>query len=256
MIMHETYMANIHPSKLKVDPRYQRAVETAKVNKICREFNMDLFNPPKVSKRADGFYYVFDGQHSMVAHKKQFGDDTPINCKVYEGLTFDEEVELFVQQTGVSSKVCTNDKLKAEYSKSESDVKDMVDAAKIAGVTIDFKNYSGDNHISAAAAAYSAWKLLGKDGFINVLSVIKESWFGAGDSFSAGFIKGLAYIYKHYGNNVKNKDVVNALKKNTPVWYVSHANDKHGSLALKYAQVFVEAYNRGKRNRLEEPKKK
>ena len=254
MNTHETYYLNIVPSKLRVDMSYQRTAKPALINRIVNHFDMDIFNPPKVSHRADGFYYIFDGQHSMLAHKRVFGDNAPINCKVYERLTYDEEVELFVQQTGEHSDVATNDKLRADYCKSGSDVRAMAEAAEKVGVRIDFIKGNCPNHTSASQTAYSIWKLLGRDNFINVLDVIKQTWGGEAESFTNGFLKGMAYIYKFYGALIKNKDVVSALSRNTPLYYSSRARDVKGTVMVRYATVFIEAYNYKKKNRIEVPK--
>lgn len=254
MNMHNNYIALVNPDKIKVDMSYQREAEASRVDKIVKNFSMDVFNPPKVSHRADGFYYIFDGQHSMLAHKKVFGDNAPINCRVFEGLSHDEEAELFIQQNGISKEVKTNDKLKAEFSKENSDVKEMVDAARIAGIRIDFNKGLCPNHISATAASYAIWQLLGKDQFINVLTVLKKAFGGDGNAFTNGFLKGMAFIYKHYGDKIKNQAMIDALSRNTPNFYASRARDMHGSVMIKYARAFVDAYNYKKVNRLEDPR--
>ena len=255
MSMHDNYYLRISPDKLKIDSTYQREASHSRVKKIVDNFNMDLFNSPKVSHRSDGFYYVFDGQHSMLAHQKVFGDDEPINCKVYEGLTYNEEIELFVQQNGFSRVVSTKDKLKAEFNDPNSDVRNMINAARIAGVKIDFVAGTWSNHIAAVSAAYSIWQMLGKDDFINVLSVIKDTWNGEGLSYSAGILKGIAFIYKKYGSEIQNQKMISALKRHTPDWYIREAADMRGSLMLRFAKLFIDAYNYKKiSNRLEEPK--
>ena len=253
MCMHETHYMIIHPNKLKVDMTYQRDVNEHKVKKIIDDFKMDLFNPPKVSHRRDGYYYIFDGQHSMVAHKRVFGENAPINCKVFEGLTYSDEVQLFVEQNGHSSEVNTNDKLKALYNDPSSDVKDMVVAADKAGVRIDFKRGDCQNHISATMAAYSVWQTLGKDNFINVIYTIKNAWDGEPRSFDGRILKGLGYVYKKYGELIQNARMISSLQKHTPDWYMREATDMKGSATLRYAKLFVEAYNYKRvTNKLEE----
>lgn len=254
MSMHDFYYMRISPDKLKVG-NYQRPVSQSKIKKIVDNFDMDLFNNPKVSHRKDGYYYIFDGQHSMVAHKKIFGEHEPINCKVYEGLTYEEEVNLFVQQNGVCSVVNTNDKLKALYNGHDIDVVGMVNAAKTVGIKIDFVKGNSQNHISATNAAYFAWKLLGKDDFINILSVIKQTWGGEPSSFQGGFIKGLAIIYKKYGAKIRNETMIFALKRHTVDYYIREAADMKGSSGNRYAKCFINTYNYRKiTNRLEEEK--
>ena len=59
------------------------------------EFNGVIVNPPKVSYR-DGRYIVIDGQHTIVGLKTlNGGNDLPILCRVYVGLTKEEEALVF-----------------------------------------------------------------------------------------------------------------------------------------------------------------
>lgn len=72
---------------LEIPDAYQRKLNTERVAKIVAGFNERIANEPKVSFR-DGHYYVFDGQHTIVARKHMNGNnDLPILCKVYYGMT-------------------------------------------------------------------------------------------------------------------------------------------------------------------------
>ena len=67
------------------------------------EFNGIIVNPPKVSYR-DGRYIVIDGQHTIVGLKTlNGGNDLSILCRVYTGLTKEEEALVFAEQTGAST---------------------------------------------------------------------------------------------------------------------------------------------------------
>ena len=85
----------IHSSKL-IYPReiYQRGVERKRVELIARDFNEYIVNEPKVSFR-NGRYYVMDGQHTIEGCiLLNGGEDRPILCKVYTGLTMEQEAHL------------------------------------------------------------------------------------------------------------------------------------------------------------------
>ena len=90
----------IYSKNLEV-PRnaYQRELNPNRVRKIAAEFDEHIANDPKVSFR-DGHYYVFDGQHTIAARKlRNGGQDLPIRCKVFYGLSELDEAILFAQQT-------------------------------------------------------------------------------------------------------------------------------------------------------------
>ena len=59
---------------------YQRPLQSDEVKEIIAEYNPYLRNEPKVSFR-DGKYYVFDGQHTLVALlEMNNGKHFPILC--------------------------------------------------------------------------------------------------------------------------------------------------------------------------------
>ena len=93
-------MRVIHSSKL-IYPReiYQRGVERKRVEMIAADFNEYIANEPKVSFR-DGKYYVVNGQHTIEGRiLRNGGEDLPILCKVYTGLTMEQEALLFAERT-------------------------------------------------------------------------------------------------------------------------------------------------------------
>ena len=103
-------------SKFLEVPRsyYQRHLNASRVKRIAAEFDERIANAPKVSYR-DGHYYVFDGQHTIAARKLlNNNSDLNIVCKVYSGLTEQEEALLFAQQTGISAPLTAGAKLRAK----------------------------------------------------------------------------------------------------------------------------------------------
>lgn len=103
-------------SKFLEVPRsyYQRHLNANRVKRIAAEFDERIANAPKVSYR-DGHYYVFDGQHTIAARKLRNNNcDLNIVCKVYSGLTEQQEALLFAQQTGVSAPLTAGAKMRAK----------------------------------------------------------------------------------------------------------------------------------------------
>jgi hypothetical protein len=55
---------------LEIPDVYQRKLNAGRVAKIVAGFDERIANEPKVSFR-DGHYYVFDGQHTIMARKQR-----------------------------------------------------------------------------------------------------------------------------------------------------------------------------------------
>ena len=97
-------MRVIHSSKL-IYPReiYQRGVQRKRVELIAADFNEYVANEPKISFR-NGKYYVVDGQHTIEARiLRNGGRALPILCKVYTGMTMQQEALRFAEQNGHSA---------------------------------------------------------------------------------------------------------------------------------------------------------
>ena len=85
---------------LETDSSYQRKIDAARVERIVNSFDPRLANEVKVSFR-DGKFYVFDGAHTLSALKRIHGEETfMVDCKVYYGLSYEDEAYLFALQSG------------------------------------------------------------------------------------------------------------------------------------------------------------
>lgn len=127
----------IPADQLKVDPSYQRKLNTQKVDQIVRDFCWYLVNPVKVAKREDGTYWIFDGNHTTRAIVKKTGNKAyPIECLVYDGLPYAVENALFTYQTGYSSGLSVKDEFRACEKREVPDVLAVTDALNEAGVPL------------------------------------------------------------------------------------------------------------------------
>ena len=129
----------IHSSKL-IYPReiYQRGVERKRVELIARDFNEYMVNEPKVSFR-NGRYYVMDGQHTIEGCiLLNGGEDRPILCKVYTGLTMEQETLLFAEQNGHVAPLSAGIKLRAKVVGGDAPSKAFVAATNRVGLSLNY----------------------------------------------------------------------------------------------------------------------
>ena len=85
------------------------------LRKLCEQKDIEIIEAePKVSFR-DGKYYVVNGQHTIEGRiLRNGGEDLPILCKVYTGLTMEQEALLFAEQNGHSAPLTAGIKLRAK----------------------------------------------------------------------------------------------------------------------------------------------
>lgn len=246
---HTTVLRKLRPSEIKVDVSYQRIAKDYEIRKILNAWNYDLVNLPKVSYREDtGEYYVFDGQHTLAAWRKH-ENDAHIECKVFYGLTYDEEVELFCQQNGQSKSVSKVQKAKGKYNRGDTKERDIIDAAAEAGVLIDYKqNIAGKNVCKAYVNCEKSYEKLGRRKYSEALSVLKQAWDGDPEGLECGFIAGITEIYDVNFGQFEKDVLIKALSKTPPA--VFKRNQKlHDGLPMgaRYAIEFRIEYNKLKR---------
>ena len=204
----------ISSSEVILDPRIQRDLDTRRVEWIVRGFNSYLVNPIKVSER-DGGYHVFDGQHTLAALRILHGDeDFKVECRVYHGLTREDEARLFAQQNGYSAKVSMPYRLRALNEAKDEVVMDFLSTTESQGFLIEFGCHNGRNgRISATCAAYASYRKLQKELYGEMLNIIKKTWGGASWSVTKNMLQGMTVFMNMYTNQKGEKIDVNQFIK-------------------------------------------
>ena len=190
----------IHSSKL-IYPReiYQRGVERKRVELIARDFNEYIINEPKVSFR-NGRYYVMDGQHTIEGCiLLNGGEDRPILCKVYTGLTMEQEALLFAEQNGHAAPLSAGIKLRAKVVGGDAPSKAFVAATNRVGLSLNYDSMQlSDYRISCVGTALKLYDQLGEEIYCEALRHIVEAWEGRPDSFRAAVLRGVMYFVQVY----------------------------------------------------------
>lgn len=247
---HEFEYKTLKPSQLKIDHLYQRPLDVKRVERIAKEFDGDVFNEPKVSYR-DGAYWIFNGQHSVAAWKKYHNnEDKPLTCKVYRGMTWLDECEAFIKQNGLDKDPTTNEKLRAAFNSNDPDVVDMVKKSELCGYTVDFVISKTPTRIVATSALLRAYKSLGSDAFLDMMTAIRDAWYGDMDAVSVQILTGMATFYKTYYGGFERDGLVSKLRTVKPAQII---RDGKAFTARKntYSQEICKLYNVKRRNRLD-----
>lgn len=242
----------INSEKLISDPAYQRPIDERRVKRIVSTFNPGIANEPKVSHR-NGMYYVFDGQHTLAALKMMNGNKhLPVNCKVFTGLTQQDEARLFSEQNGLARGVMRNDKMKALYVAGDVDVCDLHDTLEEIGITFNFTKSKGEYKIVAYGTALKIFVNVSREDFIQIIELIKQSWNGDADSFSNEILNGMYVFYMTYKGQFDFKKAVGRFGRVSPLKIVRDGKLYTKGGNKRFAMQLVIAYNKGAKSRLDE----
>lgn len=248
-------IATIDSSKICIAD-YQRGIDSKRVKRIADTWKDEVANPPKVSYRG-GKYWVFDGQHTIAARKLRNGNqDLPIECRVYSGLTYEEEAELFVLQNGIAKNPDVNAKFKAMYEAGDVDIIEFKRTVESIGLKMDFSKSQGQNKIIACRTAY---KLFTKNPtskiFVKSLEMIKFAWGGAPDSFRNEILLGMEKFVDVYWGVFKENRLTSSLSNIDIDQFVKEAKripiPGSNNVNVKCATQMVRIYNanNGKKTR-------
>lgn len=238
---------NIYTEHLISGQPYQRPVKDHVVNKLIREWDSSLMEPLTVSYR-DGRFYLVDGQHRVSALRRMNGGmDVVVACKLYHGLTYEQEAELCYKL----------DQAKKSLSRAEStialveagtdtEVNEILRLLVENGFTWALGKWSGqDYEIVASRTLINAYRFLGGAAFGRMLMLMREAWHGEPYSLKADFISGMALFLKTYGAELDDRAAIKRLSAINPVEVIRRGKMDFSTnrAALRYARVILDRYN-------------
>ena len=198
---------------LVVDRSYQRICNAARVRKITRNLDWDLFGVIIVSYR-DGVYYIVDGQHRVEAVR---GLVDKVTCLVWNDLTYEEECEKFLKLNSERHSCNANQKFHARVQFGEEFANSTVDAMKKYNFTYNPDcGTAKDNVIGSVPSIERIASSYGIDALDNVLDVLRSSWYGGSDSLESSLIKGLNTFLIEYQSKVDKATLCRALERYSP----------------------------------------
>lgn len=164
---------------------YQRVLHVEKVAHIAENFSEYIANEPKVSFR-DGRFYIFDGQNTVEARRTcNGGMELPIRCKVFYGLTKEDEATLFAIRTGNATCLTADERLRANLVAENPDALYFVGITSNAGVEFAYDGIRAPWKIYCIETAYELYKQYGCERYVEMLRIINEAWKGNVDSYAS-----------------------------------------------------------------------
>lgn len=198
-------MAYVNSSEIDTTT-YQRKLDKNKVKRIVAEFDERIANEPKLSYR-DGRYYVFDGQHTIVARKSLNHDnDVDIVCKVYSDLTENDEALLFAQQTGISSKPTPGITLRAKKIGNDTEALLFIKVNEELNIQPSFSDVRGKYRLKCINTARKEFDKIGAKQYREAMKIIVDAWKGKSASLISEVIVAMcSFVNTYHGEFDRNK---------------------------------------------------
>lgn len=249
---HEWQVMKINSRLITVDPDGQRPLSRreGQIQKILKNFNPDLVQLVSVAA-IDGKYYCFDGQLTTeVLRRRNGGNDLPVWCRVFEGLTRKECAELFLQQRGITAEVTPGDKLRVLYNMEDPETVRMHDLTVENGLAVSWTPDGNRNHVIGATTALKNEFDAFDNGaeYAMFCRVVSNAWGNNIDQVDGKLLKGLGLFMRTY--SVPETDLTQKLSLKLPAELRRNAAVDSSPGIKKYAIQILNAYNFRRRNAL------
>lgn len=241
---------------LTVDPKVQRAVlDFRKVEEIIEHFNVQALGRVTVSLRDNGDRVILDGWHRWAAVRKMTDNAGTIPCRVFRGLDFDQEAQLFLDLNRTNQPK-VHDAWRVRVNKGEPL------AVAVTGVLTQFgwtiATQAGEGRFNAIAVAERVEKLSrqmeAEPGLVHAtILVITRAWgtnrHGVKGPIFDGIAQFIAVHSKHSAFNIQTlieklrdyKDGPQAMSLKAR--QLAHLRNMKPSMAV--ADLITQLYNEG-----------
>ena len=226
---------------------YQRPVLDRTVDKLVREWDPRLLTPLVVSHR-EGRYNLVDGQHRVCAmRKKNGGKDVTALCRVYHGLTYEQEAELYYKLDRAKGHLRLSHATKALVeSGADAEIIEIKRLLEGAGFVWALDKPTGEPfEVEATRAVINAYRLLGGAAFSRMLELTAQTWHGSPGSVKASFLSGMALFLKTYETELDDEVFIKWLSAVDPeeILRRGKADFSTNKAALRFARVILGKYN-------------
>jgi len=194
--------------QMKINPQAQRSLNDSWAATLAEEFNPDLMGFVHVSHR-DGWYYVIDGQHRVRAAIIFLGDSSQqVQCHVYEGLTNEQEAQLFLELNN-TKKQGPMSRYKVALTAGKPDECDVERICRSLDLRIGMDKSCEE--IGCITAILAVYRKHGPASFSFAMRVIRDAY--GYDGFKRQTISALALIKDRYGDKINEDKLIERLSK-------------------------------------------
>jgi len=190
------YIARIPISELYIDRSYQRIIKQRRIKEITDNFDPELFGILDVNRRGDGKYYIFDG-----GHRREVAEILGIKeleCRVREGMSAEEEAQLFVKLNSNRGRVTALETFNAKLKYGDKGALRLRELLLKHGITVAASGNT-KNTIQAVGQVERVIRDLGESVLDKTLYVLRGAYNGDPASLGGQVIRGVSiFVNKYY----------------------------------------------------------
>ena len=240
-------------AKLEIDPHLQRDhLDERKVDRIVRDYNSDALGILTVSHRNAVTDIILDGWHRQVATVRKFEGGGELLCRVFTGLTAQEEAILFLTLNS-GNQPNLLDKFRINLVAEDPTAVGIDNIAKQFGLVV---GPPGKGNIQCVGALRKVYTMSLKGDYDpNLLDLslraITSAWGSDSQGLQAVMVEGVALFLAKYGAKLDYERVINKLREYVggPSGLHNKARANAASRGMRMphsvADLFNDHYNKG-----------
>lgn len=216
----------VNINSIVVDHRYQRDERPALINSISNNVSWEPFGVLTCIRRKNGIFYCVDGQQRLAGLKASNDPPKEVPVVWFEVPSEQEEARIYGVINEARKALYPMDKHKGRVF-SEDDRALAIEAiCETAGYTLG-KSGGGDSPrtLRSITALYKLYDLLGEDGLLQVLTVIREAWPDDAHATSSLMLVGVGDLIQAAGDGYSRAKTIAALKKTLPSKVLRRADE-------------------------------
>lgn len=217
------------PYSLLSKAKYNRPINKKKVEQIVENFREDEVRVVLVSRRKDGSLVILDGQHTAKALSIIFGEDCSVWCDIREGLSYEEEANLYVRCNIDSRLLGKPDEIRGRIESNEIDAIAFKKYVEASGYTL----FGGSNPLTAISTAYKIYseKCCGGAFLTNLLSTVDQIWPDNSNATNASILKGVRNLLVYNKDQgIDRNNLVKKLRKKTPAQLIAEGKENQKTM--------------------------
>jgi hypothetical protein len=198
----------VKPSQTVVDLKVQRPEDKQRIAALAEDFNILAMGVPTLSHRSNGAYVILDGQTRFGALKLLGSDNDEFLCTVFEGLTLQQEAEMFrklnnTKRPGV-----------LELFQVRVTQRDPV-AVAVNDLVSEAGYIAARSHVNSLNAVGTAEQLYVRDveSLRKALMAVSLAWGCRRESVQTMHLRAFANLFFRYGDTVNIAELAERLKK-------------------------------------------
>ena len=212
---HASKFGAVLVSELNIDPAAQRKLSMHWVKDHVDEFDVDQLGYIVVNRRADGKWYVVDGQHRTELMRAVGWGDQRIHAELFEGLTQREEAELFNARNDRRA-LRKFDHFRISVTAGDERATDISGIVAAAGLSItDQQTDGGVTAVDKLEKIYEGGGITsvreGRAALQRTLIAIKHAWGTSPAGFNGAILHGLGLVQLRYNGAIDQKALATKL---------------------------------------------